>query len=46
MDAGDYLHQSFGKEFLNKVQVCPVAGQEPALAKGAGHAGKSFGVVC
>lgn len=26
------LCQSFGKGFLNKVQVCPVAGQEPALA--------------
>lgn len=34
IDGGECLCQSFGKGFLNKVQVCPVAGQEPALAKG------------
>lgn len=32
IDGGECLRQSFGKGFLNKVQVCPVAGQEPALA--------------
>lgn len=34
IDGGEYLCQSFGKRFLNKVQICPVAGQEPALANG------------
>lgn len=31
IDGGECLCQTFGKGFLNKVQVCPVAGQEPAL---------------
>lgn len=42
IDGGECLCQTFGKGFLNKVQVCPVAGQEPALASGSCPCGQIF----